>query len=101
MRFTRYLIFLLAAGAVQAQTTVSWDNSGNGRLKGTYYFRQVYYVIGDCNGNLSEAVTLYGGITFDGNGNYSITSANGAQVLEYSYSQGGTIAAGPYPVTGT
>src|ERR1035438_2141841 len=72
MKFARFLIMLAAAGAIQAQS--GWDTSGNGMLTGTYYFRQVYYVIGDQYGDLSEAVAIYGNINFDGNGNYTITA---------------------------
>ena len=42
-------------------------------LKGTYYFRNVVYVVGDNYGDLSEAAALYNTVTFDGNGNYSIS----------------------------
>jgi uncharacterized protein (TIGR03437 family) len=56
----------------------SFDNSGNGLLKGTYYFRHVLY--GTTNepdtsgvtGDITEAIAVYGAITFDGSGNYSI-----------------------------
>ena len=57
--------------AAQAQT---WDTSGNGMLSGTYYFRQVIYVLQDQYGDLGEAVSLYGNIKFDGNGGYTLTS---------------------------
>ena len=70
-------------------------------LKGTYYFRSVYYVIGDQYGDLGEAVTIYGGITFDGNGNYSITTANGAQYLDYSYEYEQPYGGGAFTATGT
>ena len=59
--------------AAQAQTT-TWDTSGNGMLSGTYYFRQVIYVLRDQYGDLAEAVSLYGNIKFDGNGGYTLTS---------------------------
>jgi uncharacterized protein (TIGR03437 family) len=63
---------LAAVGlAAQAQT---WDTSGNGMLSGTYYFRQVIYVLQDQYGDLGEAVSLYGNIKFDGNGGYTLTS---------------------------
>ena len=59
--------------AAQAQTTATWDTSGNGMLSGTYYFRQVFYVLEDEYGDLGEAVSIYGNITFNGNGTYSLT----------------------------
>ncbi len=63
----------------------TWDNSGNSMLKGTYYFRMVVYVVGDNYGDLSEAAALYNTVTFDGNGNYSMSAIladSGAQSLE-------------------
>ena len=40
-------------------------------LNGTYYFRQVLYAF-DSSGNFSDLASLYGNITFDGQGHYSI-----------------------------
>ncbi len=54
--------------------TPTFDSSGNGLLNGTYYFRNVIYVVGDQLGTLNRAISLYGNITFDGAGNYSITA---------------------------
>src|ERR1022692_2062932 len=72
MRNLRRVFLLAAVGlAAQAQT---WDTSGNGMLSGTYYFRQVIYVLQDQYGDLGEAVSLYGNIKFDGNGGYTLTS---------------------------
>jgi uncharacterized protein (TIGR03437 family) len=78
MRNLRRIFLLLAvAFAVQAQTTTTtWDTSGNGQLNGTYYFRQLIYLVGDQYGDLSEAVSLYGNIVFDGNGGYKLTANN-------------------------
>ncbi len=42
MRLSRLLMLLTAAVAMHAQV---WDTSGNSKLNGTYYFRQVYYVL--------------------------------------------------------
>ena len=80
MRSSRFLMLLMAAGAVYAQT---WDTSGNSKLSGTYYFRQVVYSVGDTSGDLGDAGVLYGEIAFDGNGHWSITSngANGGAVI--------------------
>jgi uncharacterized protein (TIGR03437 family) len=63
----------------------AWDNSGNGLLRGTYYFREVIYLLDTSNtGALSRALALYGNMTFDGNGNYTIS---GAQVLDSQQGQ--------------
>ncbi len=70
-------------------------------LSGTYYFRQVYYVLGDSSGDFSEAVTIYGNVSFDGNGNYSITAASNAQYADYSYSGQQFVAGGAFTATGT
>ena len=74
------LLLPFAAGWQAAAQT--WDNSGNGLLKGTYYFREVAWQVGDNSGDLQEAASVYGNITFDGNGNWAITSASGAQVMD-------------------
>ena len=64
--------FLVAvSGLASAQ---SWDTSGNNMLNGTYYFREVAYALQDAAGDLSTAVAVYGNITFDGNGNYSMNA---------------------------
>lgn len=51
-------------------------------LKGTYYFRQIYYYLGDDYGDLTEASALYGSITFSGTGTYT------GEVSYYDSSQG-------------
>ena len=52
------LLVLLTAGSwlASAQT---WDTSGNGMLNGTYYFRQVIYLVQDEYGELGEATAIY------------------------------------------
>src|SRR5215472_17522248 len=74
MRTTLLTAALAAFGlaSVNAQTL---DNSGNGLLNGAFRFRQVAAVQQalDQNGNPTEIRAAYGVITFDGNGNYSIT----------------------------
>lgn len=49
------------------------DTSGNGLLKGNYQFRNVAVQAVDANGNPTEVTATFGLITFDGNGNYTIT----------------------------
>ncbi len=43
-------------------------------LNGTYYFREVFYVIGDNTGDFQDAAALYNTVTFDGNGKYSMNA---------------------------
>src|SRR5580704_4539146 len=65
---------LMVAWTAAAQTTPTWDNSGNHLLNGTYYFRDATYQVGDSTGDLSYAAALYGTISFDGNGNYTMNA---------------------------
>jgi len=84
MKFARVLLLSSIAALLSAQTP-AWDTSGNGMLKGTYYFRQVVYELnvardGTLNGTLSDALAFYGTVTFDGAGKYtmSVTLLDGA-----------------------
>jgi len=89
------LVALAIGGTALAQsTTYPWDNSGNGLLKGAYYFRQAVWLTDNSGtGQLGEAVAVYGQITFDGNGNYSTAAA----IFDTS---SGT-SAQPFNITGT
>src|SRR5580704_4808128 len=73
-------LFLLALAAFPWQSSAqSYDSSGNNLLNGTYYVRQVIYVIQDSQapgGSVGEAVNMQGTITFDGNGNYTLTNGS-------------------------
>jgi uncharacterized protein (TIGR03437 family) len=74
MKFARVLLLSSLATGLIAQTP-TWDTSGNGMLNGTYYFRQVLYQLGSpLNGALSDAVSLYGTVTFTGTGTYSMSA---------------------------
>lgn len=80
------LIFLVAALARLASAQ-AFDNTGNNLLNGAYYFREVIYTS-------TVDVALYGSITFDGNGSYSITGTtfdDNSQAAQ-SYSATGTYA---------
>src|SRR5579871_2425165 len=57
-----------------AAQTPTFDSSGNGLLNGTYYFREVFYLIGDNSGDLSRAIALYGNVAFNGSGTYTMTA---------------------------
>src|ERR1035437_5719368 len=74
MRLVRAVLLRLAdaAGPVLAAAPV-WDNSGNGQLNGTYYFRQVLYVA-DGTGTVSRAFAFYGNIAFNGSGAYTVSN---------------------------
>jgi uncharacterized protein (TIGR03437 family) len=78
--------WVLTSVPVAAQV---WDPTGNSQLSGTYYFREVLYATGDQAGDLQDAVSIYGGITFNGSGGYSIT---GTQATLYDASQNSTAA---------
>jgi uncharacterized protein (TIGR03437 family) len=62
----------------------TWDTSGNGLLNGTYYFRQVIYLVGSDTGALSEATAVYGTLVFNGSGTYtgSVTVYDSSSGLE-------------------
>ena len=49
------------------------DSSGNGLLKGTYHFRHVVVQNVDTSYNPTEVSALWGTISFDGAGNYTLT----------------------------
>jgi uncharacterized protein (TIGR03437 family) len=53
----------------------AFDNTGNSLLSGTYYFREVIYVVGDNAGDLAGEYSAYGTITFNGNGGYTLGTA--------------------------
>ena len=71
MKLARLLVLLWAATGWQAAAQ-TWDTSGNGMLNGTYYFRAVVYVTDTSTGALSRGIALYGNISFNGSGTYSM-----------------------------
>jgi len=72
MKFARVLLLSSIAAVLTAQTP-AWDNSGNGMLNGTYYFRQVVYELSDAgDGTLYNALAFYGTATFSGTGTYTM-----------------------------
>src|SRR5215831_16261053 len=93
------LLMVLAAAGARNAAAQSWDNSGNGKLTGNYYFREVAWLVGDSSGDLGQGISVFGTITFNGNGTYTITSAT-----VFDSNGSGTACASPcpgYPITGT
>src|SRR5690242_2188092 len=67
------LLFLIAGGTASAQ---NWDTSGNSKLNGSFFFRQVLYLVGDQYGDIGFAAAMYGSINFHGDGTYSIAASS-------------------------
>lgn len=79
------LLILFGAALARLASAQAFDSSGNHLLNGGYYFREVAYTS-------NVDVALYGSITFDGNGNYSITGTtwDDSSYENQSYSASGT-----------
>ena len=73
MKLVTVILFFALAFTAAAQTTNTFDSSGNSLLNGTYYFRDVTWVVGDNSGNLARGIVLTGTMNFDGNGNYVLS----------------------------
>lgn len=85
---------LCAAAGLGPAAGQSWDTSGNGLLNGTYYFREVAWQGQyDATNDLNFATSVYGTISFDGNGHYTISGAQ-----EFDSNNGTAVS---YSVTGT
>ncbi len=89
------LMATTGAALAPAQT---WDTSGNGLLKGTYYFRQVIWLIDTSGtGTLGRALSAYGNINFDGSGHYTISNS---AVLDTNVGQPQTLTtSGTYSIS--
>ena len=72
--------------ALAAPTAFAQDTSGNGLLNGAYRFRYVATVNYSNIGNVTETTAAQGVITFDGNGNYTITG--GSQYIDNALNGG-------------
>lgn len=68
---------VLGAVGIFAFSAAAWaqspDTSGNGQLKGTYYFQQLIVAAFDSYDDVTQVASLGGKIVFDGNGSYAIT----------------------------
>jgi uncharacterized protein (TIGR03437 family) len=95
--FTKAPLFvlLLTSLAWQAKPQ-SFDTSGNGLLTGAFNFRQVVYVqSGDSAGDLSDTAAVYGTMTFDGQGNYTLN----ASVVDFNNGSGSNTTSGTYAIS--
>src|SRR5579875_435768 len=103
MNKLKTMVLLLPFLAAWPATAQSWDTSGNHLLNGTYYFRQVVWVVYDQYGDVGEAVSLYGTLNFNGAGQYTVSNV---QVNDSSASGICTITPASntcsgYPTSGT
>ncbi len=100
MKKLTWIAFLLPLVAAWPAAAQNWDTTGNGLLNGTYYFRQVVWYVGDEYGDLADATSYFGNITFNGSGGYTISNV---QVVDAYYGSC-TIPQGncsSYPTSGT
>jgi uncharacterized protein (TIGR03437 family) len=75
---TTLLLFLALAAFPWRSSAQTYDSSGDAMLTGTYYLRQVIYVVqtsASPEGTVGEGLTTYGNITFDGKGNYTFSGS--------------------------
>lgn len=71
LKWAGLVALTVAAGFGQTQ-----DTSGNGLLKGTYAFRHLAVQIVDSNNDPTDMTAVYGTITFDGAGNYTVSATS-------------------------
>ena len=90
------LALLLPVFTAAAQT---FDISGNGMLNGTYYFRDVIYLLGDSQGDLGQAIALYGTLSFNGSGTFTMTAVNVADSNAQFVQQVPTSTTGKYSIS--
>ena len=74
MKAVVWASFFLVSTAVWGQST-PWDATGNGLLSGVYNFRQVHLETANSPGTFSRRVAVWGQITFDGRGAYTISGS--------------------------
>jgi uncharacterized protein (TIGR03437 family) len=72
-RIITAIAFSATATLAWSQSTIQPDASGNGRLNGNYFFRQLSVVNYDSSGNVTEMAVVYGKIVFDGKGGYVLS----------------------------
>jgi uncharacterized protein (TIGR03437 family) len=94
-----FALFAAVLGAAAPMASAqSWDPTGNNQLNTTYYFREVIYAVGDQAGDVTDGLALYGGITFNGSGSYSISTSQGVMYDGYSGQVSSFSATGTYTI---
>ncbi len=96
------LALILTAAAVwpvAAQSTIPWDSSGNSMLSGTYYFRQLAFQGIKSSGSIGQTTLLYGTMTFDGKGNYTVTGQKVDSTISSGTPQSFTFSSGTYGIS--
>jgi len=71
--FSAAVLSVLSLAIAAGQTK---DTSGNGMLKGTFEFRHLAVQVVDASGNPTDVTAVYGTITFDGAGNYTVAATS-------------------------
>ena len=79
-----FALLLAALGTASAQTQ---DNSQDGLLNGTYWFRHLAVQNVDASYNPTDITATYGTIAFDGKGNYTLTGTTLDNVATNGVSQ--------------
>ena len=97
-RFT-LLLLLIGASVWHCSAQPALDSSGNALLNGTYYIRQVFYVVTDQTGALAENINIQGNITFDGAGDYTFSGTLQNNTANPSMSP--LISSGNYAISGS
>jgi len=93
------LLLVLGACAWQCSAQPALDGSGDAMLNGTYYMRQVYYVVTPQTGAIVQDSNVQGNITFDGVGGYTFS---GTVLLNTATPAMSTLtSAGNYAISGS
>jgi uncharacterized protein (TIGR03437 family) len=68
---TLLVVLLLTGCAWRSSAQPAFDSSGDGKLNGAYYFRQIFSF-----SQTGDAINMQGTITFNGSGGYTVTNAS-------------------------
>lgn len=85
-RFVRLAAAAAVLAALLSSAALAQDSSGNSMLSGAYRFRYVATVATNTTGTVVETTAAEGVLTFDGNGNYTIST--GSQWVDNTVNSG-------------